>query len=103
MPRKHKSKEAAPEPTKDSQEKRKSSIRWAKFEIQLIVEWFCIQNEKSIRINYDAWTTGNHSDAAEKMLIQTGLTVKAGVTKKKASDKLVDMVKQYKDLKHTIE
>ena len=37
------------------------------------------------------------------MLSQTGLCVKAGVTKKKASDKLVDMIKQYKDLRHTIE
>lgn len=69
----------------------------------MIVEWFCTRNENGVRVNYDAWTTGNHSDAAEKMLDQTGLVIKAGVTKKKATDKMVDMIKQYKDLRHTIE
>ena len=54
-------------------------------------------------MNYDAWTTGNHSDAAKKMLNQTGLATKAGVTKKKTTDKMVDMIKQYKDLRNTIE
>ena len=37
------------------------------------------------------------------MLSHTGLIVKTGVTKKKATDKMVDMIKQYKNLRHTIE
>lgn len=103
MPYKYKSKEVVPEPNNDSQEKQKSSIRWAKFKIQLIINWFCTQNEKGNRVNYDIQTTGNHSNTINKMLIQTRLAVKAGVIKKKALDKLVAMIKQYKDLRHTIE
>ena len=37
------------------------------------------------------------------MLSQTGLCIKAGVIKKKALDKLVNMIKQYKDLRYIIE
>lgn len=37
------------------------------------------------------------------MLNQIGLIVKAKVTKKKVLDKLVDMIKQYKDLRYIIE
>lgn len=96
MPYKYKSKEVVPEPNNESQEKQKSSIRWAKFKIQLIINWFCTQNEKGIRVNYDIQTIN-------KMLIQTRLAVKAGVIKKEALDKLVAMIKQYKDLRHTIE
>ena len=103
MPWKNRSTTVVPESDKDLQEKRKSSIGWAKFETQLIVEWFCTRDENGVRVNYDAWTIRNHSDAAKKMLSYTGLIVKAGVTKKRATDKMVDMIKQYKDLKHTIE
>lgn len=77
MPRKNRSTTVVPEPDKHLQEKRKSPIRWAKFETQLIVEWFCTRDENGVRVNYDAWTTGNYSDAAEKMLSHTGLIVKA--------------------------
>ncbi len=100
---KNRSTKVVPEPDKDLQEKQKSPIRWAKFETQLIVGWFCTRDGNGVRVNYDAWTTGNQSDAAEKMLSHTGLIVKAGVTKKKATDKMVDMIKQYTDLRHTIE
>lgn len=37
------------------------------------------------------------------MLNQTGLVVKVGVIKEKATEKMVSMIKQYKDLRHTIE
>ena len=83
MPWKNRSTTVVPEPDKDLQEKQKSPIRWAKFETQLIVEWFCTRDGNCVRVNYDAWTTGNHSDAAEKMISHTRLIVKAEVTKKK--------------------
>lgn len=41
-------------PKKVLQEKQKSFMYWAKFETQLIIEWFCIKNKNSIRVNYDA-------------------------------------------------
>ena len=103
MPPKRRSVKAVAEAEKNSQEKRKYSIRWAKSETQLIVEWFCTRNENGVRVNYDAWTTESSSDAAEKMLNQTGLVIKAGVTKKKAADKMIYMIKLYKDLRNTIE
>lgn len=103
MPRKGRSVKNLPEPEKNSPEKRKSSIRWAIFETQLIVEWFCTRKENGVRVNYDAWATGNYSEAAEKMLNQTGLVMKPGVTKKKAADKMIYMIKQYKDLRNIIE
>lgn len=37
------------------------------------------------------------------MLDQTKLVIKVGIIKQKATDKLVDMIKQYKDLRHIIE
>lgn len=103
MPRKGRSVKALPEPEKKSQENRKSSIRWTKNETQLIVQWFCTRIENGVRVNHKAWTIGNYSYAAEKMLNETGLVMKAGVTKKKATDKMIYMIKQYKDLRNTIE
>ncbi len=103
MPWKNRSTTVVPEPDKDLEEKQKSPIRWAKFETQLIVEWFCTRDGNGVRVNYDLWTAENHSDAAEKMISHTGLIVKAGVTKKKTTDKMVDMIKQYKDVRHAIE
>lgn len=103
MPRKGRSVKALPVSEKKSQENRKSSIRWTKDETQLIVQWFCTRIENGVRVNHKAWTTGNYSYAAEKMLNETGLVMKAGVTKKKATDKMIYMIKQYKDLRNTIE
>ncbi len=103
IPRKNRSTTVLPEPDKDLKEKRKFPICWAKFETQLIVEWFCTRDGNGVRVNSEAWATGNHSDGAEKMLSHKGLIVKARVTKKKATEKMVDMIKPYKDLSHTIE
>lgn len=103
MPRKGRSAGTANEVEKDSQEKRKIQVRWAKSETQLIAEWFCKRDEDGERVNYQAWTKGNHSDAAERMLQDTGLHQKEGVTKKKTTDKMMDMIKQYKDLRATVE
>lgn len=41
--------------------------------------------------------------AAEKILNQTKLSVKAGVEKKTALDKLADITKQYQNLRYMIE
>lgn len=49
-------------------------------------------------MNFDVWTTGNHSDEAKMRLNQTGLVIKA-VTNKKAIDKMLDI----KNLRHIIE
>ncbi len=82
MPRKNRFSTVVPEPDMDLQEKQNSPIRWVKFETQLIIEWFCTLHGNGVRVNYDTWTTGNHSHAVEKMLSHTGLIVKAEVTKK---------------------
>lgn len=54
-------------------------------------------------MNYNAWITGNYSNIAKKMLNQMRLIIKVKVIQKKVIDKMVDMIKQYKDLKHIIE
>lgn len=89
---KYKPKKITPKPNKESQKKQKSSVCWAKFEIQLIIDWFCIWNKKSIKVNYDVWTTRNHLDITNKILSQTKLYVKVEVIKK-VLNKLVDMIK----------
>lgn len=54
-------------------------------------------------VNYEAWTSGNHTDVAGRMLVETGLKGKDQVTKKKALNKLGDMIKSYKDMRETID
>lgn len=103
MPWKTRSTKVVPKPEKGLQEKQKSFICWAKFEIQLIVKQFFTQNENGVRVNYDAQTIGNHSDVTRKMLDQIELVIRAEVTKKKVMDKMVDMIKQYKNVKYIIE
>lgn len=53
-------------------------------------------------MKYNVWTTGNHFDVAKKILDQIRLVIKVGVTKKKATNKMVHIIKQYKNLRHTI-
>ena len=103
MPRKGRSAGTANEVEKDSQEKRKIEVCWAKSKTQLITEWFCKQDKDGERVNYQGWTKGNHSDAAERILQDIGLHQKEGVTKKRATNKVIDMIKQYKDLRATVE
>lgn len=74
-------------------------IRWCEADIQAIVNWVGIRNEKGVAVNYEAWTTGNHTEEAGRLLQETGLDGKEGVTKKKAADKLADMVKSYKNIR----
>ena len=57
------------------------------------------RNEKGVAVNYEVWTTGNHTEEASRLLQETGLEGKEGNTKKKAADKLVDMVKSYKNMR----
>lgn len=102
MPRKGISAKTFPGLGKNSQEKQKSSIRWTKSETQLIVDWFCTRNEDGFRVNYDLWTTSSCSSAAERMMNQTGLVFKAGVTKKKAADRMIYMIKLYENLRNKI-
>ena len=59
-------------------------------DIQAIVAWVGKRNEKGVAVNYEVWTTGNHTEEASR-LQETGLEGKEGNTKKKAADKLVDM------------
>lgn len=44
------------------------------------------RDEKGVAINYEAWTTGNHTDVAARMLVETGLEGKDRVTKKRHSE-----------------
>lgn len=76
-------------------------IRWCEADIKAIVTWMGQRDEKGIAVNYKAWTTGNHTDVAARMLVETGLEGKDRVTKKKAADKLGDMIKSYKDMRET--
>ena len=59
------------------------------------------RDEKGIAVNYEAWTTGNYTDIAARMLVETRLEGKNRVTKKKAADKLGDMIKSYKYMRET--
>ena len=74
-------------------------IRWCEADIQAIVNWVGIRNEKGVAVNYEAWTTGNHTEEAGRLLQETELDGKEGVTKIKAADKLADMVKSYKNMR----
>ncbi len=76
---------------------REPPIRWSNTDIVAITSWFCHRDKKGVAINYHAWTTENHLEQADRMLIHTELHLKPRVTKKKAADKLVDMIKLYKD------
>ena len=59
------------------------------------------RNEKGVAVNYEAWTTGNHTEEAGRLLQETGLEGNEGITEKKAADKLADMVKSYKNMRET--
>ena len=89
--------------TQDAGQKRPRAppIRWCEADIQAIVTWVGKRNEKGVAVNYEAWTTGNHTEEAGRLLQETGLEGKEGVTKKKAADKLADMVKSYKNMRET--
>lgn len=76
---------------------REPAIRWSSTDTIAITSWFCHRDEKGVAINYHSWTTENHLEQADRMLIDTELHFKPRVTKKKAADKLVDMIKLYKD------
>lgn len=73
-------------------------IYWYKADIQAIVTWIGKCNEKYVSVNYKAWTTGNHTKKAGWLLQKIGLKRKKGITKKKATDKLADMMKSYKNM-----
>lgn len=103
MFRKHKPKEMELEPRIESHEQQKTSILWSMFEIKLIVDCFCTENEKRIGINYYTWTNEHQLNDTDKMISWTRLSVRERFKKKKISAQLFDMIKQYKDLKHTIE
>lgn len=49
-------------------------------------------------VNYKAWINGNYIKEAGWLLQKTGLDRKKGVTKKTA-DKLVDIIKTYKNMR----
>ena len=84
--------------TKMSDKKsREPAIRWSSTDTAAITSWFCHRDRKGVAINYHSWTTENHLEQADRMLIDTELHLKPRVTKKKAADKLVDMIKLYKD------
>ncbi|MCJ1347617.1 hypothetical protein MMC31_005845 [Peltigera leucophlebia] len=89
--------------TQDTRQKRPRAppIRWCEADIQAIVTWVGKRNEKGVAVNYGAWTTGYHGEEAGRLLQETGLEGKEGVTKKKAADKLADMVKSYKNMRET--
>lgn len=61
-----------------------------------MVEWFCRRDAEGTADNYEAWTTGNHQEQAERMLNETGLVNKPEVDRKKAADKLDTIVKDFK-------
>ena len=89
--------------TQDAGQKRPRAppIRWCEADIQAIVAWVGKRNEKGVAVNYKAWTTGNHTEEAGQLLQETGLERKKSVIKKKAADKLEDMVKSYKNMRET--
>lgn len=96
-------KNVGPAKTQDMSQKktRLPLIYWCKANIEVIVMWMDQRDKKGIAVNYKAWTTRNHTDVAAGMLIETRLEGKNRVTKKKAADKLEDMIKSYKDMKET--
>lgn len=83
MPRKGRSAGTANEVEKDSQEKQKIQVCWAKSKTQLITEWFCKQDKNGKRVSYQTWTKKNYFDIVERILQDTGLYQKEAVTKKK--------------------
>lgn len=89
--------------TQDMSQKkpRLPSIRWCEADVKAIVTWIGHRDERGKAVNYEAWTTGNHTYAAARMLVETGLGGKDRVTKKKAADKLGDMIKSYKNMRET--
>ena len=72
-------------------------ICWSDPEIRTIVTWFCRRDASVVPVNYEAYSNGNQQTTGEQMLIETGLKDKPGVNKKKASDKINDMIKTYKE------
>ncbi len=78
---------------------RASPICLCEADIQVIVTWVGKRNEKSIAVNYEAWTTGNHTEEAGRLLQEISLEGKKDVVKKKAADKLVNIVKSYKNMR----
>lgn len=83
----------------DTQGGRSINVRWTKDDQDLIVEWLEKRNNKIELVNLDSYQTGNHAQAAGKMLLDSGLSSKEGVTAQKASDKIKAMIKAYKHLR----
>lgn len=59
-------------------------IRWCEADIQAIVNWVGIRNEKGVAVNYEAWTRSNHTEEAGRLLQETGLDGKEGFPEKKS-------------------
>lgn len=62
---------------------REPLIRWSNTNIEAITSWFCHKDKKRVAINYHAWTTENHLEHADRMLIHTELHLKPRITKKR--------------------
>lgn len=72
------------------------AIKWVEQDMKIMVEWFCRRDAEGTAYNYEAWTTSNHQEQAERMLNETGLVNKPEVDRKKAADKLETIVKDFK-------
>ncbi len=48
-------------------------IHLCEVDIKAIITWMDQRDKKSIAVNYEAWTTGNHTHVAACMLIETEL------------------------------
>ena len=59
------------------------------------------RDKKRIAINYKAQITRNYANIAARMFIKTRLEEKNRVIKKKAADKLGDIIKFYKNMRKT--
>lgn len=44
------------------------AIRWSEADIQATVTWVGKRNEKGVAVNYEAWTAGNHTEEAGRMI-----------------------------------
>ncbi len=84
----------------DNARRRDSNLKWNDENVDVVVQWLCIRDERNVVVNLKFYQTDNKIETARRLQSKTHLRVnRSDISKKKVRDKIEQMIRNFKAVK----